>query len=399
MFEGPVSVASDSLNLRYDTATFTKNGQGHYLVHCECAPKGIALTLELAPLQKPFRQAHDGVVKIGLKQDTMFYYYIPRNTCTGTIQVNGKVHNVVGEAWYDHEFGGEIRPSKVQGANGASAVAASSSAAAPATNGSSSSSSSDSAAQSAPSDGDSVMLVAPEDKSKATYAWNWLSCQLDNGSEITATNLIDTHTKAVEDNFAIVTAGETRVEYLEMELKPLKSWTSIRTTNDYPTLWHLSVPAAGIELEVRSIIDNQEMITLISKPAFWEGRVDISGTVRGVAVKGKGFVERHGFQTMNSLDLFFKRISKQVMEQIDMVMPLQPNYKQTRELLASEEFDHFMDGVSIEVFQKTIVTPLREIIDRGGKSWRSFAFLLCIDAVGGNVSTTRTLTHTLIESI
>lgn len=28
--------------------------------------------------------------------------------------------------------------------------------------------------------------------------------------------------------------------------------------------------------------------------------------------------------------------------------------------------------------------PLREIIDRGGKSWRSFAFLLCIDCVGGN---------------
>jgi geranylgeranyl pyrophosphate synthase len=24
-----------------------------------------------------------------------------------------------------------------------------------------------------------------------------------------------------------------------------------------------------------------------------------------------------------------------------------------------------------------------EIVDRGGKSWRSFAFLLCIDCVGG----------------
>ena len=95
-------------------------------------------------------------------------------------------------------------------------------------------------------------------------------------------------------------------------------------------------------------------------------------------------MKRHGFTSMSSLDGFFKRISKQVMEQIDMVMPLKPNYNQTRELLSSEEFDHFMDGVSIDVFTKTIVTPLREIIDRGGKSWRSFAFLLCIDCVGGN---------------
>ena len=300
---------------------------------------------------------------------TMFYYYIPRNTCTGTITANGKTHNVVGEAWYDHEFGGEIKASKRKNANGSNGHAAAPSAA-------------------TDKDGDDVMLVAPEDKNKATYAWNWLSCQLDDGSDITATTLLDTQTNKIEDNFAIVTGpakqGSVRVEYPVMDLKPIKSWTSIRTTNDYPTLWHLSIPAAGIELDVQSLIDNQEFITLISKPAFWEGRVDISGTIGGKPVKGKGFVERHGFQSMASLDHFFKRISKQVMEQIDMVMPLKPNYEQTRELLADKEFDHFMDGVSIEVFTKTIVTPLREIIDRGGKSWRSFAFLLCIDAVGGN---------------
>lgn len=301
----------------------------------------------------------------------MFYYYIPRNTCTGTITANGKTHNVVGEAWYDHEFGGEIKASKRKNADGTSASTGGG------ING-----------HSADKDGDDVMLVAPEDKNKATYAWNWLSCQLDDGSDITATTLLDTQTNKIEDNFAIVTGpakqGSVRVEYPVMDLKPIKSWTSIRTTNDYPTLWHLSIPAAGIELDVQSLIDNQEFITLISKPAFWEGRVDITGTIGGKPVKGKGFVERHGFQSMASLDMFFKRISKQVMEQIDMVMPLKPNYEQTRELLADKEFDHFMDGVSIDVFTKTIVTPLREIIDRGGKSWRSFAFLLCIDAVGGN---------------
>lgn len=353
MFDGEIEVSKTTLDLKYHTSTFKKDtSNGHYMLHCENPAKGISLTLDLTPMKPPTRQAHDGIVKIGLKQDTMFYYYIPRNKCVGTIEAAGKTYQVTGDAWYDHEFGGEIKASKRKDANGAA-----------------------------------LKVVEPEKKSKASYAWNWLSCQLSDGSDITATNLVDVSTGTVEDNFAIVTGpaptGE-RVEYLDMTLEALKSWTSIRTTNDYPTHWHLSIPEAEIELDVVAQFDNQEFITLISKPAFWEGRVNLTGTYRGKPITGKGFVERHGFTSMASLDAFFKRISKQVMEQIDMVMPLQPNYNQTRELLASSEFDHFMDGVSIDVFRQTIVTPLREIIDRGGKSWRSFAFLLCIDCVGGN---------------
>jgi len=369
MFDGDVTVSRKSLDLNYAGNTFYKDPKtGFYHVHCEYKEKGIAFTLKLEPKKPPTRQAHDGIVKIGVKQDTMFYYYIPRNGCTGSITVNGREHNVVGDAWYDHEFGGEIKTSKRKGApqadlsNGANGHATS-------------------------SDGDVVMDVEGEQKGKASYAWNWFSCQLDDGSDITATNLVDVTTGKVEDNFAIVTGPAPegkRTEYQEMNVTALKSWTSIRTTNDYPTLWKLVIPAAEIELEIAARFDNQELMTLISKPAFWEGRVDIKGTMRGKAIAGKGFVERHGFTSMNSLDAFFKRISKQVMEQIDMVMPLEPNYEQTRELLADKEFDHFMDGVNIDVFKKTIVQPLREIIDRGGKSWRSFAFLLCIDCVGGN---------------
>lgn len=390
MFDGEVTVSKTALDLSYDVNTFKKDvSTGKYHVHCENVAKGISLTLELDPLKPAYRQAHDGVVKIGLKQDTMFYYYIPRNACKGTIEAGGKVHNVVGEAWYDHEFGGEIKASKIKGAAPAAADAAAAAAAPAAADASAAvvPAAAASNGNGAHAD-DTVMLAAPEAKGKPTYAWNWLSCQLDDGSDITATTLVDTTTGHIEDNFAIVTGpaadGGVRTEYLEMQLKPLKTWVSIRTTNDYPTEWLLTIPAAGISLEVKSRFDNQEMITLISKPAFWEGRVDLKGTMGTRNITGKGFVERHGFTSMSSLDGFFKRISKQVMEQIDMVMPLKPNYAQTRELLSSEEFDHFMDGVSIDVFTKTIVQPLREIIDRGGKSWRSFAFLLCIDCVGGN---------------
>jgi hypothetical protein len=323
----------------------------------------------------------------------MFYYYIPRNKCTGTMEVNGKKFNVEGDAWYDHEFGGKIKAktkreqAEIDAAREKTEAEASAAAAAPAAAAAAASN-----GAVVPANGAKKEPTAGAAPSKSGYAWNWLSCQLSDGSDITATNLVDTLSGVVEDNFAIVTGPadakgtSLRTEYLTMELRGLKTWVSIRTTNDYPTKWHLSIPDAQIELDAEAVFDNQEFITLISKPAFWEGRVNLTGTMAGKPITGKGFVERHGFTSMNSLDAFFKRISKQVMEQIDMVMPLQPNYVQTRELLASQEFEHFMDGVSIEVFRKTIVQPLREIIDRGGKSWRSFAFLLCIDAVGGNRS-------------
>lgn len=390
MFEGPITVSKDKLSLLFHNNSFIKNNSnGHYILHCENTAKKMSLDLELTPLKPPTRQAHDGIVKIGLKQDTMFYYYIPRNACVGQISVNGVTHQVRGDAWYDHEFGGEIKASKRSTPPPTEPASCLSS---PTSCASASSTSSASTLQQQPQtsvsemDGD-VVMAAPENKNKGGYAWNWLSCQLHDGSDITATTLVDTKTNHIEDNFAIVTGPAPtgdRVEYPEMTLEPIKSWTSIRTTNDYPTLWKFTIPAAQIELTVESVFDNQEFITLISKPAFWEGRVNVSGTYRGRRVSGKGFIERHGFQAMNSLDRFFKRISKQVMEQIDMVMPLNPNYNQTRDLLADPEFDHFMDGVNIDVFKKTIIQPLREIIDRGGKSWRSFAFLLCIDCVGGN---------------
>jgi hypothetical protein len=70
MFDGPVTVSKTSLNLQYDTSSFVKDEKtGKYLLHCECAARKISLTLELTPQKPPTRQAHNGIVKIGLKQD------------------------------------------------------------------------------------------------------------------------------------------------------------------------------------------------------------------------------------------------------------------------------------------------------------------------------------------
>lgn len=45
-----------------------------------------------------------------------------------------------------------------------------------------------------------------------------------------------------------------------------------------------------------------------------------------------------------------------------------------------------MEGLNIDVFSKTMISPIRDIIDRSGKAWRSYILLLCMDCVGGNSS-------------
>lgn len=217
-----------------------------------------------------------------------------------------------------------------------------------------------------------------------SYAWDWFSMQLDDGTDITATNLVDPKKHIIYDRFAVVIDPDsTRTEYQDLHVVGTKPWISVRSSASYPQEWRLTSKAADMDLLLEGEFAEQEIVTLISKPAFWEGRMKISGTLRGKQVKGTGFLERHGFEEINSLDGFFKKISKIVRQEIHKVLPYEATYEDVRELLCNEKYDHLMEGVDTKVMEKTIIHPLREVIDRGGKSWRSYALMLCIDCVGG----------------
>ena len=49
---------------------------------------------------------------------------------------------------------------------------------------------------------------------------------------------------------------------------------SVRTTHDYPTHWTLKIPDIQLDLDIKASFDNQEFVTLISKPSFYEGRME-----------------------------------------------------------------------------------------------------------------------------
>jgi predicted secreted hydrolase len=48
------------------------------------------------------------------------------------------------------------------------------------------------------------------------------------------------------------------------------------------------MPSVGIDLTLTATFVDQEFVTLIAKPGFWEGRVEVAGTWGGAPVAGVG---------------------------------------------------------------------------------------------------------------
>ncbi|HEX9101158.1 MAG TPA: polyprenyl synthetase family protein, partial [Polyangia bacterium] len=216
-------------------------------------------------------------------------------------------------------------------------------------------------------------------------AWNWAAVQLDNGEELSAYALVRVDDGKILGQWAIhIDQAGYRHDYRALTFAPESPWRSTRTFYDYPLAWKLSIPEAKIELSVDAAFADQEFITCISKPAFWEGRCNVRGTVRGQEVGGLGYIERSGFEPVADLDEFFAAVGEEVRKSVATLMPLEPTHAEVRELIAAEDRDQYMDGVDTQQIARSLFKPLREIADRGGKSWRSYAALACCDVVEGD---------------
>jgi len=268
----------------------------------------------------------------------MFYYFIPRCDVTGTFTLNGEKKAIKsGSGWYDHEFGGKRE-----------------------------------------SDSDVPAM---------NYAWNWAAVQLDNGYELSLARLVDPRTKPfreMERRAVVVDPEGRRTQPTDMSFDELNAWTSVRSFNTYPTKWRVTIPSQAIDITLNAPFDDQEFMTLIAKPGFWEGRVDVEGSVAGTPVKGVGYIERNGFQTLSELDGFFKAVGAETRKAVAEVYPDKVDDEVAVNLIATKDTAHYVDGVDYKAFHDGIIAPVRYISDMGGKSWRSYGALACMDVVGGD---------------
>lgn len=337
IFEGDVFVHPQRLDLDFAGARLQKTDDGHYHLMLHDVRTHSACDLLFKPEFAPVRHGDDGVVR-GPAGEDMFYYFIPRCQVSGTVTLKSQTMAVKhGQGWYDHEFGGLRRE------------------------------------------------ASNSESKREDIAWNWASVQFDDGHSLSAYSLVRVaDNKTIYQWAILIDQGGERQSFKEMEFVPANNWRSTRTFYEYPTQWTLTVPEAGVRLRLDASFDDQEFVTTISKPAFWEGRCQVSGTVLGKAVTGLAYIERSGFESVHDLDEFFSAVGEEVRKSVANILPLEPTYEQARDLIATVGRDQYLDGLDIKQFARTLIKPIREIVDRGGKSWRSYAALACCDVVGGD---------------
>ena len=340
LLDAPCVVASDELLLDYDGRRFEKMANGSYglLLHDAAGQTACELTLE--PTKPAIRHGQDGMVR-GNSDESMFYYFVPRCAVRGTITLDGRVEEIAaGSAWYDHEFG---RPDT------------------------------------------DVANEATVAQSLRRVSWDWIGAQLDSGWDLSIYSLVDDASGLPCGQYALLIDPQGRAQgYSSFTFEGSHPWTSSRTFISYPTCWSIRIPGANLTLEVRAALPAQELMTIISRPSFWEGRVDVQGSHAGVGVTGRGFVERRGFERTDSVSGFFAAVSRATYRSVDRLLPMLLEPESAAPLVASRTRPDYLDDLDLQQVARALVHPVRAIVDRGGKAWRSYILLACCDAVGGD---------------
>lgn len=340
LFDAAASVAEERLHFALAENCFSRLPSGDYQLELYDPEQKIGCSLKFRPKKRPVRFGNDGVVS-GVADERMFYYFIPRCDVTGEILAEGtRTPVAAGSGWYDHEFGVvPVRKPALRAVKG----------------------------------------PAPQ------TSWRWVSLQLDEGTDVSV--YIIKRGDAVLDNWTVITdARGRRQAFAGAELRPVRTWRSTRSFVEYPVAWELEVPGAELSLRIEAAFADQEVLTIISDPGFWEGRVDASGRLRGASVSARGWAECKGFR-FETMDDFLSAVGKEVRTCLARALPLAPAQTDVAAWAGREDCPRALEavrGVDGQLLADYLARPIREMTDRGGKAWRSYAALACIDVVGGD---------------
>ncbi|MBT9584603.1 hypothetical protein IV102_14760 [bacterium] len=212
-------------------------------------PSGGDGSLELTMRQvKPaLLMGGGGEIKMG-PYGLSKYYTFPKLQVEGTLEVDGQQRKVHGSAWMDHQWGDMQMFNGYQG-------------------------------------------------------WDWFGIQLDNQTEINAFHFRGENHSTAHATAGLSHADGTQSVTEQIHLAPGRHWTSPDTGVTYPVEWHLSLPDKQVELDIRPSLDAQEMVghrpyshpELAPKPTYWEGSMEVQGTVKGQPVAGRAYMELTGY--------------------------------------------------------------------------------------------------------
>jgi predicted secreted hydrolase len=202
---------------------------------------GLSLDLELAATKPLVAHGDRGLSAKGDESGNASYYVgYTRMSGRGTIGTGGGEAQVTGEAWFDHEW--------------------------------------------------STSALGP-----GAVGWDWFSLQLEDGRELMLFQVRREDGSIERASGGTLVGRDGRARHLGREdasIDVLRRWTSPESGGRYPSRWRLRVPSEELDLAVEPWLLAQEMRTSL---VYWEGAVRVSGSSRGRAVSGAGYVELTGY--------------------------------------------------------------------------------------------------------
>ena len=241
--EGPglAGAASDNLNVYVKNWSAVGQGEAIYL---KAREHNYALDLILTAEKPPVLHGDRGFSRKGDSETQASYYYsMTRLKVRGTIIFDGRIQQVTGYAWMDHEFSSGILSADQAG-------------------------------------------------------WDWFSLQLDDGSELMVFHLRKKDGTPERPFGTFVTKEGKAVDLGKQRIiiNPTGTWTSPRTRGVYPSGWKIEIPEQKISLEVTHVVQDQELATGRSTAViYWEGAVSVKGLKDNKPVRGRGYVELTGY--------------------------------------------------------------------------------------------------------
>lgn len=136
----------------------------------------------------------------------------------------------------------------------------------------------------------STSALAPDQ-----VGWDWFAFQLEDGREIMLYRLRRRDGTVDPASAGTVVGSDGAAHPLAaaaFEVETLATWESPRDGSRYPARWRVSIPAAGLDLDVAPALADQELDLAVR---YWEGAVRLRGTADGQPVTGLGYVELTGY--------------------------------------------------------------------------------------------------------
>ncbi len=214
------------------------NGEVYYL---EFGTGDYAAELE-AVSQRPAVLHHgSGLVDLDIAGKT-YYYSRTRLETSGTLSIAGVPHAVTGLSWMDHQWG---------------------------------------------------------DFTTLNIGWDWLSLNLDDGSDLTVSLVWDRESRRPISSYGTFVPPDSPEIHLpgsDISLRSTGTWTSPANGAVYPMNWLLEIESLGLDLTLTASSEGAEFgLTGFVPIIYWEGSVKAEGTKNGAPVAGQGFVEMVGY--------------------------------------------------------------------------------------------------------